>query len=518
MLQSSSRPRNDNTAIWRENRQHLIKNLFLQLIGSECSSSQQKRAILELFHKLLKDQRHLLVKAAIDRADDSRSKDDDDPHIASAIVGQLVSPLFWRGTIDDLLSNHQTQHATLVLLIDIEKARLNAEGSAEFEKDIVVCHKHILDSVEQLFGGSKLQSFCIMKLYEFFHLLLKPRSEQSMAGLPKEHVDRKAPLELAIRIMSALSPLTLQALRTLLENDPDLDRLLTTGTTFILPSSPVFGDVNEDLQSLLSNPEAIRQLGRVFLTGGQAILNGLLQTCRDPHPNLITHTGGPLLALDSHMTELLQYALQFVRTWIGPRSLQLLLRVYGEDDAGICWLLKAMSSIQQLLEELFIVTSPNLLVEELYDHLFTFAYPLEALFLFLESIGYDEQTLIDMLITIDDHDTGGMLAAMMTILRSLTEQGPDQLQRLVQRWRRELEQETAHDRRGMDGENGNDFGSPAKLSVLCHSQRCFARLASQIQVLDKRGLFPYNPRSLMTVLGRTEDVLSSVIGKVTEGG
>ncbi|KAF9573319.1 hypothetical protein EC968_008773 [Mortierella alpina] len=259
-------------------------------------------------------------------------------------------------------------------------------------------------------------------------------------------------------------------------------------------------------QCVLNNPEAVRQMGRVFITGGQAILEALLATVRDMTPKSRT--------LSSDMTNLLQHTLRFVRSWIGPRSLQLLLLMYGEDDAGICWLLKAMSTVQHQLEELLTVLAPNPLVDGLYEHLFEFVHPLEALFLFLESIGYDDQTLIDMLITIDDHDTGGMLAAMMAILRSLTEQGPDQLQRLVQRWRRELELEMAQGNgNGQDDEDGSE--SLTRMSLLCHTQRCLAHLASQIRLLDKRGLFPYNPRTLLIVLDRTQAVLSSIISEVT---
>ncbi|KAF9930367.1 hypothetical protein BGZ67_005856 [Mortierella alpina] len=373
----------------------------------------------------------------------------------------------------------------------------------------------VLSKRHQLFSGSRVQSFCIRKLYELFCLLLKRSSGQF-----KEDVDVKALLELAIRMLTALSPLALQILTTLMENDPHLDRLSTTGTTFILPSNSVYNDADEDLQGLLNNPEAIRQMGRVFMTGGQAILDALLATGRDARPNSSTQIGDPPLTLDSRMTELLQHTLRFVKTWIGPPSLELLLRMYGEDDAGICWLLKAMSTIQHQLEELSIIVSPHPLVDDLYDHLFTFVHPLEALFLFLESIGYDDQTLIDMLITIDDHDTGGMLAAMMAILRSLTEQGPDQLQRLVQRWRRELEQEMTLDSGGVDGDGDGDddedgAGSRTRVSLLCRTQRCLAQLASQIRLLDKRGLFPYNPRTLMTVLDRTQDVFSTAISRVT---
>jgi len=335
-------------------------------------------------------------------------------------------------------------------------------------------------------------------------------------------MDVKAHLDMAMRILKGLSPLALRTLTTLMKVDPHLDRLSNAGTTFILPSIPLYNDVEKDVQCLLDHPEAIRQMGCVFITGGQAILDDLLAMCRDTNPRLSTHTGERPVALDSRITEWLQDSLRFVRTWIGPRSLELLLRMYGEDDAGIGWLLKAMSTIQHRLEELAMVLSPNLLVDELYDHLFKYVHPLEALFLFLESIGYDDQTLIDMLITIDDHDTGGMLAALMSILRSLTEQGPNQLQRLVQRWRRELELEMAVDDGAVDDDSDDDSdddadhaGSPTRLALLCHTQRCLAQLVSQIRLLDKRGLFPYNPRTLVIVLNRTQDVLSSVISEVT---
>lgn len=333
------------------------------------------------------------------------------------------------------------------------------------------------------------------------------------SGLRKTDADMKAPLELAIRILTALSPLALQTLTTLMKNDPHLDRLSTAGTTFILPSSPLYNDVSQDLQRLLDNPEAIRQMGRVFMTGGQAVLNALL----------VSHRDSNLLAMECLTAELLQHSLRFAKTWIGPRSLKLLLRMYGEDDAGICWLLKAMSSIQRQLEELSTTLSPNPLLDELLGHLYTFVHPLEALFLFLESIGYDDQTLIDMLITIDDHDTGGLLAAIMAILRSFTEQAPDRLQRLVQRWHQELEleQEKADNNGRIDDgqeDDGNDSGSGTRLLLLGHTQRCLAQLASQIKLLDKRGLFPYNPRTLMVVLGRTQEVLSSVLGEITACG
>ncbi|KAF9962906.1 hypothetical protein BGZ70_007804 [Mortierella alpina] len=514
MLQRSTEPGNDPGILRQHQQRDLIKELFRKLTSSARStSSQERRAILELFHKLLKNQRHLPLQAVDDSHFAVHDDDHDDIHVASALVRQLEVPLFWKEAFGDLFADAETQHATLVLLIDIEKARLTVQGSAGLQNAITVCHKHVLDCSKQICKDSGIQPFCIRKLYELLCLLLKRNPRQGM-----EDTDVKAHLELALQTLTGLSPLALQTLTTLMEVDPHLESLSNAGTTFILPSSATYNDVGKDVQCLLDHPEAIRQMGRVFITGGQAILDALLATYRDTNPNSSTHTGGPSLALEFRMTEWLQHSLRFVRTWIGPRSLELLLRMYGEDDAGIGWLLKAMSTIQHRLEELAAVLSPNSLVDELYDHLFTYVHPLDALFLFLESIGYDDQTLIDMLITIDDHDTGGMLAALMAILRSLTEQRPDQLQRLVQRWRRELEQAMALDDGGIDDDSDDDAdpaGSPARMALLCHSQRCLVQLASQIQLLDKRGLFPYNPRTLVIVLARTQDVLSSIISEVT---
>ncbi|KAG0205176.1 hypothetical protein BGX28_003171 [Mortierella sp. GBA30] len=389
--------------------------------------------------------------------------------------------------------------------------------------------------MDQLLNCSRVQGSNCKKLYELLCLVIKPTRL-----LAKEDLDPRAELQLVVKIITSVFPIASESLEVLQRIDPHLDLFSAIGTTFIRSSNSVYKDISEVLQCLVNDPEAIRQLGRVFLTAGMSVLDILVATHRlysekgdemdeesrrrdkDRHLNpTINHLSKPADLMSGCLVmEMTGKVLDFVKVWVGPQSLELTLKVYGEDDAGLSWLLKTMSSIQQRLEELSRLApsydnAPTMV--ELQDHLLSYAHPLEALFLFLETIGFDEQTLIDMLLTIDDHDTGGMLGAIMTILRNFTEQQPSdqQWRRLFQRWRREIEEEMVKDDNNDDDEDGALKVEKTKVRQLFNIEHCLRELASRIQLLDRRGLFPYSPRVLLVVLDRTQDILSSLISELT---
>ncbi|KAG0213618.1 hypothetical protein BGX33_002824 [Mortierella sp. NVP41] len=516
-------------------RRQVVQTLVQKLVSIDQNCSGTGRAILELFHGLLKDHRHL-----VRNLNDQEDVEDDRPtsssssssseskevagsqHAAVAIVQELSSsPEFWRLTMDRFLGFQEMQHAVVVLMIDIEKARLVTGCGRDFYNAVISCHKELIAYMDKLMTADRIGSLPLKKHLELICLTMKPPSppphhptgqQQQDIGYMKQESGVKRPLE----IFTALSPIVLDTLKAFRELDPDLVHFSTGRTTFILSDSPVH-NVNDNpkrataprISSLLANPEAVRQLGRICLTAVLSILDNLT-------------------IFDGQIMELTRdYLVPFIQEWIGDQTLQSLLTIYGEDDAGVSWLLKTMSQIHRRLLDLrslqqsqnhnhhrdatvdhSTATHP---LDKVYTLLDQYVHPLEGLFLFLETVGYDYQTVLDLLLTLDDKETGGMLAAVMVVLRSFTEDSTDQ-DRLVQRWRQEIQQEQQQlSDSDSEDEDVSTTTSTSRRLVLFNVDHCLGQLTHQIRQLHKNNLFPYNPRPLLHVLDHTQDILFTVL-------
>jgi len=154
-------------------------------------------------------------------------------------------------------------------------------------------------------------------------------------------------------------------------------------------------------------------------------------------------------------------------------------------------------------------------LEEVYKCLQLYAHPFETLIEFLSTIGYDEQTLLDLLLVLDDSESTGMLGALMTVLRNITENTQDQAL-LLQRWQRELSLETYGEEEGEEDDDDSDDDDEVETTTtrrerLLNTEYCFHRLATQVRTLHQKHLFPYNPNTLLVVLDRTVDVLATIL-------
>lgn len=116
-----------------------LRTLFTKLISPSCSA-MVKRAILELYHQLLKDHRQLLEDAEVDS---------DLDHPAGSVLKLLSTPDLW--SLAPNLLKEPLQHATLVLMIDIEKARTRLDTTvSEMMRSVHLCHDAILGCMPQV--------------------------------------------------------------------------------------------------------------------------------------------------------------------------------------------------------------------------------------------------------------------------------------------------------------------------------------------------------------------------------
>ncbi|KAF9122648.1 hypothetical protein BGW39_009608 [Mortierella sp. 14UC] len=541
----------DNTSqlplLLRNNRQQVIRTLVQKLARVDQACSGTGRAILELLHGLLKDYRHLVRNLDIQENGDD-SDDEDNPsaseaemetktqeavsqHVALTVVQELMAcPEFWDAAVlDMILGIRETQYAALVLMIDLEKARVFGAVGLEHGlwESAIFCHRRIVRCMDRWMVGDKVGLLPLKKHLELICISMKPSSPSphptgsQLQQLEQSEQDIRRPIE----ILVALSPLLLDTLRAFREHDSDLDDFSAGRTTFILPNDPnVF---------LSRNPEALRQLGQICLTAALSILDSIeLSDSRD-HDNrddcdVNRDYREQIVALTS------KCLIPFLEEWLGNRTLSLLLTVYGEDDAGVSWLLKTMSRIYRRILHLqsssssssFSRLPPSLalsppstppamlpvsttsigpLLDKIQRLVETHVHPLEALFRFLETVGFDYQTVLDLLLTLDDHESGGMLAAVMAILRSFTEDISDQ-SRIVGRWRQEI-QDQAQQQQQQEDEQEHE----QRLEQLNNVDDCLAQLSHQIRCLYKNNLFPYNPTPLLHVLDLTQDILSTVL-------
>ncbi|KAG0026427.1 hypothetical protein BGZ81_006348 [Podila clonocystis] len=492
-----------------------LRALFTKLITPECSILV-KRAILELYHVLLKDHRQLLEDIEGDNWLD---------HPAGIIFQHLSSPDVWI-LMPNLLKEPLLQHAALVLLIDIEKARtrLDIRTVPGMTRSVHVCHEAILGCMPQLLCINQFAPTVLAKLLESIGITISPTNNVSITA-PSETITTLAPnnntsnIKVPLLVLFRLGSFAKEAVVTLHGRDPTMEHSFQAWTNTNFIQSEHFGDnAQSSVATVLSSTRNICQLGKVLLTSILAIQDVAIDEFSKE--SFSSHGPSSSFEMYDQLAEAIPALDIFLHAWVGPQTLQFIFRICGEDDTNVAWFLKTSAVIQQQLETWMVLferttsqaLSPSPMhslsvlgnfVHKIYTHLHHYVHPAEALFTFLGSIGYDPQTLLDLLMTLDGH-SGGMLGAMMAILRKLTEDPVDQ-QRLTTRWQEALEQghynEDDHDDDEEDEEEEGGY-------LLSHVEACLDQLASQIRALDQKGLFPYNPKPLLLVLHRTQELLA----------
>ncbi|KAF9903399.1 hypothetical protein EC991_003854 [Linnemannia zychae] len=546
----------DNTpqpVLLHNNRQRVIRAMVQKLITVDQSCSGTGRAILELFHGLLKDHRHLVRNldnqgydvdsdgegnsSGSEAATKIKTQEMAFQHVASTLVQELKTcPEFWEATVlEKIFSLREMQYPALVLMIDLEKARVfhAVELSDEFRQSVIFCHENIVCCMDKWMAGDRIGLLPLKKHLELICISMKSSSSSHDQLESRQQQDQnERDTSRPFRVLMALSPLLLDTLKAFQEHDPDLQDFSAGRTTFILP--------DDSNAALSKNPEAVRQLGQICLTAALSILDSI------ELPNNHEHGDRDYRRADTDYREKViestkKYLVPFLEEWLGDSTLLLLLIVYGEDDAGVSWLLRTMSRIYRRVLYLQSASSslrhpPNtarsplslppamppissnsagVLLDKVQRLLETYFHPLEALFRFLETVGFDYQTVLDLLLTLDDHESGGMLAAVMVILRSFTEDTHDQ-NRIIERWRQEIQEQAQQQEQEQELEEEQEQEQEQeqqRLEMLSNVNDCLNQLSHQIQRLYKNNLFPYNPTPLLLVLERTQDVLSTVLGQ-----
>ncbi|KAF9391038.1 hypothetical protein CPC16_004640 [Podila verticillata] len=489
-----------------------LQTLFTKLISPACSA-MVKRAILELYHGLLKDHRQLLEDAEVES---------DLDHPAASVLEHLSTLDLW--SLAPNLLKEPLQHATLVLLIDIEKARTRLDTTVSgMTLSVHLCHDAILGCLPQLLCIDQFSPTVLGKLLELIGIAISPSNNVSSI-LPQEAIITRAPLHnkpniaVPLMVLSRLGSFAKEAIVILRNRDPTMEfsfEAWTTTTNFIR-SECIWDNTPSCVTSILSSTGNICQLGKVLMSSIVAIQDIVIDELSSS-PSSFVETYEQLIeaipALDT-----------FLHEWVGPQTLQLVFQICGEDDTNVAWFLKTSVEIQQRLEAWMAfeqqrctvarvqatTTTSTLLslenfVRRIHVHLHRHVHPVEALFTFLESIGYDSQTLLDLLLTLDDH-TGGMLGALMAILRKLTED-PVDWQRLTTRWQETLERGNVEED---DDDDDDDDDKEEEGYSLPYIEACLNQLATQIRALDQKSLFPYNPKPLLLVLHRTQELLAEL--------
>ncbi|KAF9332256.1 hypothetical protein BG006_004872 [Podila minutissima] len=518
VLLLDTRHKNANIA----HKDAFLRALFSKLIAPECPILV-KRAILELYHALLKDHRQLLEDECGNWQD----------HPAGTIFQHLSSPDMWT-LVQNLLKEPLLQHVTLVLLIDIEKARtrLDTRTVPGMTRSVHICHGAILGCMPQLLCIDQFAPTVLAKLLESIGTIISPTNVSSTAS--SEAITTLAPnhntfsIKVPLLVLSKLGSLAKEAVMKLHGRDPTVEHSFQAWTyTNFIQSEHLGDDASSSVTTVLSSTGNICQLGKVLLTSIVAIQDVAIhefskETFSSPH--------GPSSSFKMYdqLAEAIPALDTFLHAWVGPQTLQLIFRICGEDDTNVAWFLKIGAVIQQRFETWMALfeqyrtshTPPPSSVQALsvlgnfvhriYTHLHHHVHPAEALFTFLGSIGYDPQTLLDLLMTLDGH-SGGMLGALMAILRMLTEDPVDQ-QKLRTRWQEALEQgHYGEDDENDDDDDDDDDDDEDEEECgysLWHVEACLGQLATQIHTLDQKGLFPYNPKPLLLVLHRTQELLA----------
>ncbi|KAG0321627.1 hypothetical protein BG000_003155 [Podila horticola] len=496
-----------------------LRALFRKL--AECPV-MVKRSILELYHGLLKNHRQL-----VEDIEDGNWPD----HPAGTVLQHLSSPDMWT-LVPNLLKESLLQHATLVLLIDIEKARtrLDTRTVPGMLRSVHLCHEAILECMPQLLCVDQFAPVVLAKLLELIGTAISPTNSASSIA-PSEAIALLVPnhapsgITVPLAVLSGLGSLAKEAVVTLRDLDPSMECSFQAWTTTnFVQSEHMWDNAPSSVTTVLSSTGNICQLGKVLMISVVAIQDMVIEEFSkgsfSSSSSSTSHEPPSSWKMSEQLAEAIPALDTFLHAWVGPHTLRLIFQICGEDDT-VAWFLKTSAVIQQrfetwmaLFEQNTRLQAPQALAQSLsvldnfvrriYTHLHRHVHPAEALFTFLESIGYDPHTLLDLLMTLDGH-SGGMLGALMAILRKLTEDPVDQ-QRLKARWQEALERGHYNEENDDDDEEDDGEEEEGEYS-LSHVEACFGQLASQIRALDQKGLFPYSPKPLLLVLYRTQELL-----------
>ncbi|KAG0376103.1 hypothetical protein BGX24_008273 [Mortierella sp. AD032] len=340
----------------RSNRQLVIRMLVQKLVKINQSCSGTGRAILELFHGLLKDHRHLVRNLGyhdIGFGDDSEEEEDAmlavSQHVALTVMEELMACSEFRDgvVLNKILDCREMQYAALIFIIDIEKARVFGTAGAGdgFWKSVISCHKSIVHCLDKWMAKDRIGLLPLKKHLELICISMKPSSPSQQQ---RHERSTGQDMQRALEVLIALSPLLLDTLQKFQEQDLDLEDFSAGRTTFIVPDNPTSA-------SLSNNPEAVRQLGQICLTAALSILDNL------DLPGDANQKGDGIRNYHEQIIELTsRYLIPFLEEWLGDRTLPLLLTIYGEDDAGISWLLRTINGLFNAGVKKFRVNSCNL--------------------------------------------------------------------------------------------------------------------------------------------------------------
>ncbi|KAF9926086.1 hypothetical protein BGZ65_007427 [Modicella reniformis] len=128
--------------------------LFVQMLVRKLDDPHeeargQQRAILELFHGLFKHHRHLVRSQR-----NNRDKLPLEGHVACLVISGLTQPSTWESIFGYLIKAIETQHATLTLLIDIEKAWPICLYNEMLRNDVILCYEKMTESIDQVRSGA----------------------------------------------------------------------------------------------------------------------------------------------------------------------------------------------------------------------------------------------------------------------------------------------------------------------------------------------------------------------------
>ncbi|KAF9976067.1 hypothetical protein BGZ73_009165 [Actinomortierella ambigua] len=157
---------------------------------------------------------------------------------------------------------------------------------------------------------------------------------------------------------------------------------------------------------------------------------------------------------------------------------------------------------------------------------------LDGYFFFLQTIGHDPQTVVDMLLSMDHQELGGFLAVTVSLIRyylssSSPSSSPEDLsnrERLLDRWNRmtvdaKLRLRGVHDEDAMAESEGADIEEEKDdeedecdwTTTLARSHFCLHEVLTKLQALGRQGLLPFNPQVLICILDEFTDLIDKFL-------
>ncbi|KAG0251720.1 hypothetical protein DFQ27_008584 [Actinomortierella ambigua] len=210
-------------------------------------------------------------------------------------------------------------------------------------------------------------------------------------------------------------------------------------------------------------------------------------------------------------------------------------------------------------------------------HVFWGIHSLDGFFFFLQTIGHDPQTVVDLLLSVDHQELGGFLAVTVSLLRHYTSLSPSpslkdlsNRERLLDRWQRmtlgtkpwlydghdEEDEEAYHEKEYVNNKDGikSRIGHPtgattaaarqlpmvgdqdlephgadaeaedegegeddhSMMTTLARAHFCLHEVLTKLQALARQDLLPFNPRTLICVLKEFTDMMDTFLTSLTE--